>query len=318
MAGPGRRHDRLRRLRPLALHRRPQDRTTSRTAWGGISSPPARPARRLDRGPPARPRPRRTSSAGCPTRPAALAASTPQGRHRGRAATPTSPSSPPTRPSPWTRPPSTTATRSPPTRAGPCTASCRSTWLRGERDRRPTARSPTEAGSPGPTVRLAKGRTDHRDRRSPRFTGDASPYGGGDPYADYRTADFPFTHLADLADRRLGAGVIAANDEFFAERENLLVPGPRRVRPRALRPQGQDHGRLGDPAPPRRSRAEHPQPDRRGPRLGAGPARRARRRSAASSSTPPTSAATTRRPSRSRRAAVPRLPVARGTARATT
>jgi allantoicase len=30
----------------------------------------------------------------------------------------------------------------------------------------------------------------------------------------------------DLADRRLGAGVIAANDEFFADRENLLVPEP--------------------------------------------------------------------------------------------
>ncbi len=58
----------------------------------------------------------------------------------------------------------------------------------------------------------------------PSFTGDASPYGGGDPYADYRTADFPFTGLADLADRRLGAGVVAANDEFFAERENLLKP----------------------------------------------------------------------------------------------
>ncbi|MGO4747852.1 allantoicase [Streptomyces sp. 2MCAF27] len=58
----------------------------------------------------------------------------------------------------------------------------------------------------------------------PRFTGDASPYGGGDPYADYRTADLPFTHLADLADRRLGGSVIAANDEFFAERENLLRP----------------------------------------------------------------------------------------------
>ncbi|MFC4467578.1 allantoicase [Streptomyces xiangluensis] len=59
---------------------------------------------------------------------------------------------------------------------------------------------------------------------SARFTGDASPYGGGDPYADYRTADFPFTRYANLADRRLGAGVIAANDEFFAQRENLLVP----------------------------------------------------------------------------------------------
>ncbi|MEU1473127.1 allantoicase [Streptomyces sp. NPDC005761] len=52
---------------------------------------------------------------------------------------------------------------------------------------------------------------------------DAAPYGGGDPYADYRTTDLPFTGLVDLADRRLGAGVIAANDEFFAQRENLLV-----------------------------------------------------------------------------------------------
>ncbi|GGX94467.1 putative allantoicase [Streptomyces minutiscleroticus] len=59
----------------------------------------------------------------------------------------------------------------------------------------------------------------------PRFTGDARPYAGGDPYADYRTADFPFTRHADLADRLLGAGVVAANDEFFAQRENLLVPG---------------------------------------------------------------------------------------------
>ncbi|MFJ6985553.1 MULTISPECIES: allantoicase [unclassified Streptomyces] len=60
----------------------------------------------------------------------------------------------------------------------------------------------------------------------PRFTGDAQPYGGGDPYADHRTADFPFTHHADLAGRQLGAAVIAANDEFFAHRENLLLPGP--------------------------------------------------------------------------------------------
>ncbi|MFF9910354.1 allantoicase [Streptomyces sp. NPDC013457] len=52
---------------------------------------------------------------------------------------------------------------------------------------------------------------------------DAAPYSGGDPYADYRTGDFSFTELVDLADRRLGAGVVAANDEFFAERENLLV-----------------------------------------------------------------------------------------------
>ncbi|MEV5985235.1 allantoicase [Streptomyces sp. NPDC052051] len=57
-----------------------------------------------------------------------------------------------------------------------------------------------------------------------RFTGDAAPYTGGDPYADYRTADFPFTRYTDLADRGLGAAVIAAGDEFFAPRENLLVP----------------------------------------------------------------------------------------------
>jgi allantoicase len=57
------------------------------------------------------------------------------------------------------------------------------------------------------------------------FTGDVGPYAGGDPYADYRAADFPFTRLADLADRRLGAAVVAANDEFFAERENLLTRG---------------------------------------------------------------------------------------------
>jgi allantoicase len=58
------------------------------------------------------------------------------------------------------------------------------------------------------------------------FTGDARPYAGGHPYADYRSAELPFAGLPDLADRRLGAGVIAANDEFFADRENLLVHGP--------------------------------------------------------------------------------------------
>ncbi|MQY14563.1 allantoicase [Streptomyces sp. RB5] len=64
-----------------------------------------------------------------------------------------------------------------------------------------------------------------------RFTGDAGPYPGGDPYADYRTSVFPFAAACDLADRRLGAGVIAASDEFFADRENLLAPGPARFDP---------------------------------------------------------------------------------------
>ncbi|MER7409685.1 allantoicase [Streptomyces cacaoi] len=60
----------------------------------------------------------------------------------------------------------------------------------------------------------------------PAYTGDAEPYSGGDTYADYRAPEngFPFAHLPDLADRRLGAAVLAANDEFFAERENLLKP----------------------------------------------------------------------------------------------
>lgn len=60
----------------------------------------------------------------------------------------------------------------------------------------------------------------------PSYAGDANPYGGGDAYADYRVpeAGFPFAHFADLADRRLGAAVIAANDEFFAERENMIRP----------------------------------------------------------------------------------------------
>lgn len=92
------------------------------------------------------------------------------------------------------------------------------------------------------------------------FTGDASPYAGGDPYADYRTADFPFTHLTDLADRRLGASVVAANDEFFAERENLIQPGPA-----VFDPERFGHkGKIMDGWETRRRRgaeAAHPHPD---------------------------------------------------------
>ncbi|UQA92378.1 hypothetical protein [Streptomyces halobius] len=75
----------------------------------------------------------------------------------------------------------------------------------------------------------------------PRLTGDAAPYGGGDPYADYRApgpSGFPFSHLPDLADRRLGAGVTAANDEFFAECANLLKPEPAHFAPEAFGPRG--------------------------------------------------------------------------------
>ncbi|MBB5121254.1 allantoicase [Streptomyces eurocidicus] len=66
------------------------------------------------------------------------------------------------------------------------------------------------------------------------FAGNAEPYAGGDPYADYRTAPVPFGHLPDLADRDLGAAVVAASDEFFAERENLITPTAPRFDPRAF------------------------------------------------------------------------------------
>lgn len=62
------------------------------------------------------------------------------------------------------------------------------------------------------------------DQPTDPHANDAQPYSGGDPYADYRGADADFTTMVDLSDRRLGASVIAANDEFFAERENLLDP----------------------------------------------------------------------------------------------
>ncbi len=136
------------------------------------------------------------------------------------------------------------------------------------------------------------------DAEIPRFTGDALPYAGGDPYADHRTADFPFTHLVDLADRRLGAGVIAANDEFFAERENLLKPEPA-----VFDPEHFGHkGKIMDGWETRRRRGvsaaePHPTPDDHDwalVRLGAPGS------SGASSWTPPTSGATTPRPSPSR------------------
>jgi allantoicase len=43
---------------------------------------------------------------------------------------------------------------------------------------------------------------------------------------DPRPAGHDFTALPDLACRALGGGVVAANDELFAERENLIKPEP--------------------------------------------------------------------------------------------
>ncbi|MGQ4271295.1 allantoicase [Nocardiopsis changdeensis] len=62
----------------------------------------------------------------------------------------------------------------------------------------------------------------------------ARPYSGGDPYADYRPTDLDLGGLVDLADRRLGGAVVAANDEFFAHRENMLRPEPAEFDPHAF------------------------------------------------------------------------------------
>ncbi len=45
-------------------------------------------------------------------------------------------------------------------------------------------------------------------------------------HTDPRPAGPDFTGLPDLASRALGGGVVAANDELFAERENLIKPEP--------------------------------------------------------------------------------------------
>ncbi len=48
-----------------------------------------------------------------------------------------------------------------------------------------------------------------------------------------------FTDLPDLAARALGGAVVAANDEFFAEKENLLNPGAPEFRPHTFGHKGQ-------------------------------------------------------------------------------
>lgn len=60
-----------------------------------------------------------------------------------------------------------------------------------------------------------------------------------------------FTSLVDLADRRLGAGVVAANDEFFAAKENLLERSPPVFDPSAYT----SRGKLMDGWETRRRRA---------------------------------------------------------------
>ncbi|WP_406294937.1 allantoicase [Embleya sp. NBC_00888] len=72
------------------------------------------------------------------------------------------------------------------------------------------------------------------------------------------TADF--TEYVNLASRALGAGVVAANDEWFAEKENLLKAEPPVFVPHTFGPKGQ----IMDGWETRRRRgssAEHPHPE---------------------------------------------------------
>src|ERR671915_415433 len=48
-----------------------------------------------------------------------------------------------------------------------------------------------------------------------------------------------FTQLPDLAVRTLGGSVMAADDEFFAEKENLIKPGPPVFQPAVFGNKGQ-------------------------------------------------------------------------------
>ncbi|MDQ4039946.1 MAG: allantoicase [Actinomycetota bacterium] len=53
---------------------------------------------------------------------------------------------------------------------------------------------------------------------------DSPGLAGGEPVA---TGDIPsFAALPDLASRTMSGAVVAANDEFFAEKENLILPWP--------------------------------------------------------------------------------------------
>ena len=122
----------------------------------------------------------------------------------------------------------------------------------------PAAAAPQEPGHPvrrAHAERASSGTTWLRGARSPGRR--RSPGAAADPRRRLTmttttgTGTGTFTGLPDLASRRLGGSVVAANDELFAERENLIKPAPPAFSADDLRAQGPDHGRLGDPASPR-------------------------------------------------------------------
>ena len=95
----------------------------------------------------------------------------------------------------------------------------------------------------------------------PRFTGDAEPVRRRRPVRRLphrRTSPSPSSPTSPTGGWARASSPPTTSSSPSAR--TCCVPERRRVRPRALRPQGQDHGRLGDPPPPRRRRAEHPYP----------------------------------------------------------
>ncbi|MFE9425512.1 allantoicase [Kitasatospora sp. NPDC006697] len=57
--------------------------------------------------------------------------------------------------------------------------------------------------------------------------------------SDSQTPSAPFTELVNLASRLLGAGVVATNEDTFADAENLLVAKPAEFRPHTFGHKGQ-------------------------------------------------------------------------------
>ena len=96
-------------------------------------------------------------------------------------------------------------------------------------------------------------RTGRRTRRPPSSPCSTEPGGrrrparaAADPrrsltmaHTDPRPAGPDFTGLPDLASRALGGGVVCANDELFAERENLIKPERPGIRPHTFGHKGQ-------------------------------------------------------------------------------
>ncbi len=78
----------------------------------------------------------------------------------------------------------------------------------------------------------------------------------GDVGADHSTA--PFGGLTDLASARVGGRAVAANDDFFAPKSNLVKPEPAVFVARQVHDARQVDGRLGvAPAADTRPRLVH-------------------------------------------------------------